>query len=136
MSFIRWNNSFRIGVEEIDNQHQSLLGIINDLVDSVEKGEDDDILGEIIGRLFDYTLLHFNTEERIFALINFPDAEHHKQEHAEFIEKISQFKDDFLDDRLDLPLGMINFLCNWLQNHIKKNDMKIGEYMNNNGLTY
>ncbi len=132
MSFIRWDDTFSIGVEEIDNQHKTLLSIINDLADSIAEGKNSEVLAEIIGRLFDYTLEHFHTEERIFSLSSFPEADAHKLEHAGFIEKVAQFKDDFLNERADPSLEMITYLCDWLKNHIKKNDMRLGPYLREN----
>ena len=65
MAFIVWNSTFSVGVREMDNQHQTMIEIINQLYDSLRAEKGDQELGVIIKKMVDYTRYHFSSEERL-----------------------------------------------------------------------
>lgn len=134
MPLIQWNNSFSVNVDEIDRQHQRLVGMINDLHDAMRRGKGKDALGKIIDGLMTYTATHFRTEEKYFDQFGYPDTDIHKKEHSDFIKKVSDFKDRFEKDKLGLSIQVMNFLSDWLQNHIKGSDKKYGSFFDEKGL--
>ncbi len=134
MALIKWDDSFSVRVAEIDRQHQVLAKMSNDLNDAMRQGKGKEILGKIISELIGYTATHFKTEERYFAQFEYPDALDHKKEHSSFVQKVSEFKDGFQSGRLSLSIEVMNFLSDWLQNHIKKTDRKYSRFFNDKGL--
>jgi hemerythrin len=50
------------------------------------------------------------------------------QEHIAFTQKIVQFNEDFMNGRMGLTVEIMNFLCNWLLDHVKNSDLEFGEY--------
>lgn len=134
MIIIEWNETFYTHVDEIDRQHQNLINIINELAQSMADGKGRSVIGKIIDRLVDYTQVHFRTEERIFTLIDYPETKRHLKEHADFVQKITVFHDGFRNGRLGLTVEVMNFLCDWARNHIKKSDKEYAAYLNEQGL--
>lgn len=134
MALIQWNDSFSVGVGEIDRQHQRLVGMINDLNDAMRQGKGKDVLGKIINGLVGYAGTHFRTEEKYFEQFGYPDAGSHKKEHFDFTKKVAEFKDGFDTGKIGLSIEVMNFLSNWLQNHIKVVDNKYGPFFNGKGL--
>ena len=134
MVLIQWNDSFSVNVVEIDKQHQKLIGIINDLDDAMSLGKGKDILGKIINGLINYAGIHFKTEERYFDQFGYPEANNHKKLHSDFVKKICEFKDSFETSKFGLTIEVMNFLSDWLQNHIKGVDMRYGPFFNEKGL--
>lgn len=130
MALFQWNNSYSVSNEEIDTQHQKLFAIINKLAESMGMGQGRKALGKIINELNDYTVIHFGTEEKIFDIVNYPEAASHKKEHAEFVRKVSEFKEEFEQGTLCLTVVVLNFLCDWLKDHIKKCDKQYISYLN------
>ena len=114
MALIKWNDSFSVNVAEIDQQHQKLVSMINGLIS--------------------YTATHFKTEERYFTQFGYPETDSHKKEHAAFVQKVSDFKDGFEEGKLSLSIEVMNFLSDWLQNHIKGTDKKYSQFFNEKGL--
>jgi hemerythrin len=134
MALIQWNDSFSVGVVEIDKQHQKLVGMINDLNDAMRQGKGKDVLGKIIKGLIGYAETHFRTEEKYFDQFGYPDANNHKKEHSDFVMKVAEFKDGFDRRKLGLSIEVMSFLSKWLQNHIKGVDKKYGPFFNEKGL--
>ncbi len=134
MPLIQWNESFSVNVVEIDKQHQKLVGMINDLYDAMHQGKGNDVLGKIIDGLISYAGTHFNTEERYFDQFGYSEANSHKREHSDFTAKVAEFNDGFKAGKLGLSIQVMNFLSDWLRNHIKGVDKKYGPFFNQKGL--
>lgn len=134
MALITWNESFSVNVAEIDRQHQKLIGMVNDLNEAMKIGKGKEVLGKILSGLVSYTMIHFRTEEKYFDQFGFPETEHHKKEHATFIEKVSDFKNKFESRNLFLTIEVMDFLGDWLKNHIMGTDRKYSSFFNENGL--
>ena len=66
MALMKWDESFSVGVKEIDAQHQKLVAMINELHAAMKEGKVHDVLGEIISGMAKYTIFHFETEEKYF----------------------------------------------------------------------
>lgn len=135
MALVQWNNSLSVGIAEIDYQHQKLVQLINDLNEAMKSGKGRDITGKIISELTKYTLSHFATEEKYFAQYAYPDADAHKSEHAKFVEKVSVFKKDFEQSRIGVTIPIMDFLSDWLKNHIMGSDKKYEPFLKAQGLT-
>lgn len=134
MALIQWNDSFSVKVAEIDQQHQKLVYMINELNDAMKQRKGKDVLGKIINGLVNYAATHFNTEEKYFDRFGYPETDSHKKEHVAFVKRVSEFKDGFEKGKLGLSIEVMNFLSEWLKNHIKVNDMKYSQFFNKNGL--
>ncbi|MEI6155206.1 MAG: bacteriohemerythrin [Deltaproteobacteria bacterium] len=134
MALINWNDGLSVKIVEIDKQHQKLIGMINDLDDAMRQGKGKDILGKIVNGLINYTGTHFKTEERYFDQFGYPDANSHKKEHANFVAKVSEFKDGFEKGNIGLTIKVMSFLSDWLQNHIKGVDKKYAPLFIEKGL--
>ena len=66
MALIQWSSSLSVKVKQIDDEHQKLIKLINDLNDAMRVGKGKEALGKIINELVNYAAVHFNTEERYF----------------------------------------------------------------------
>ena len=134
MSLIRWNDSFSVNVRKIDQEHKKLVEMVNELTDAMKSGQGKDILGKILDGLISYTASHFQTEENYFQQVKYPHAAAHKKEHADFVQKVTEFKKDFEEGRATVSVNILQFLSKWLQNHIKGTDQKYSEFFNANGI--
>ena len=134
MALIKWDDSLSVNVVEIDKQHQKLVGMINDLNDAMRERKGKDVLGKIITSLIDYTVSHFSTEEKYFDQFGYTETVSHKKKHSKFTQKVSAFKTKFDTEPMGLSIEVINFLSDWLQNHIMTIDKKYGPFFNEKGL--
>jgi hemerythrin len=134
MALFQWNENLSVHVAEIDGQHRKLIEMINDLHHAMQQGKGRAAMGRIIYGLMDYAATHFATEEKYFDQFGYPDAAVHKKEHSDFTKKAVDFRDKFERGDAGSSIELMNFLFDWLQNHIKRVDKKYGPFFNENGL--
>lgn len=134
MAIIQWNSNLSVGIAEIDGQHQRLVKLINDLNDAMRVGKGKEVTGKIINELTAYTLTHFATEEKYFDKYAYPEKDTHKSEHAKFVQKVSAFKKDFEESRVGVTIPIMDFLSDWLKNHIMGIDKKYEPFLTAQGL--
>lgn len=123
--------NYLTGIQIIDEEHRELFRITQEAYDVLKDefviDKFDQIL-TIIGRLKDYTKKHFADEEAYMESIQYKRMFTQKIEHAEFIEKLEGLDFDQMDrNQTDTLLGILEFLGDWLVNHILEKDKLIGQ---------
>lgn len=134
MSLILWDNRYSVNIRSIDSQHQRLVEMINKLHDAMKKGESNAALSGILNDMAAYTLVHFKTEEELFAKYNYPMQVKHKAEHKAFVEKVSGFIKEFKSGKKTLSIDVMNFLTQWLTKHISGEDKAYTSFLNSKGV--
>jgi len=129
MPFINWKETYDIGFRKIDEQHLKLIDIINELHEAHTKGTGQMILGEILDRLVDYTIYHFDTEEELFKQYEYPKAKEHLVEHKEFTDQVTEFLNDSKTGNLILTLKTMDYLKDWTITHILGTDKEFGDFV-------
>jgi len=126
---IPWSDTFSIDKKIIDSQHKILIKLINELYAAFLDGKANDHISNILDELTKYTVSHFKTEEVFFEEVNYDDADNHKKEHQDFVDKVVDFKTKFKEGDVSLSYDIMNFLRDWLQNHILVSDRKYISYL-------
>jgi len=134
MAFFNWNDNMSVNIMLIDEQHKNLLSMINELYDAMKMGKGNDVLGNIINRLVDYTKEHFQTEEKLFVKYGYSLKDHHINEHKKFVQQVQEFKNGFETGKFGLSNKLLDFLKEWLKNHIMVTDKKYSQFFNQKGL--
>ena len=70
--FVIWDDSWVIGVREIDAQHKNLVSILNQLHQARKLGQGQDELKNTLHNLVSYTRAHFAAEERLMEEARLP----------------------------------------------------------------
>ncbi|MCX8119175.1 MAG: bacteriohemerythrin [Desulfobacterota bacterium] len=89
----------------------------------------------LIKNLMDYASTHFRTEEDYFRKFAYPEAGSHMKEHSDFSSKVKAFKEDYDRGNVRLSIQVMNFLCDWVQNHIKGSDRRYGPFLKSKGIS-
>ncbi len=136
MAMITWDASYSVGIEEIDKQHQVLIGIINKLFSLyAEKRFQQTDVEPIFKELNDYADLHFGTEERYFRTYDYPEKEQHIALHDAYRQKVAGLKEEYDQTNSEQTLFAINnFLNDWWIWHINNADKGYSSYLLANGL--
>ncbi len=69
--YIKWQDAFSVNVNEIDQQHKKLIGMINELFDAMEEGRGRAILSGLLEEMVDYSKTHFSNEEAYMRRFEF-----------------------------------------------------------------
>lgn len=128
MNQIKWTKELSVGIDKIDQQHMKLIAIINKVQSMFESNKSKNQLEEVLNELVEFARIHFTTEEEYFIKWNYPYTEEHKAEHGRLILKVLQFKDKFDKTGVKIIPDLLNFLKDWLENHLKKHDFKYANY--------
>lgn len=130
MSAIQWSEDYSVGISSIDEQHKTLINYINDLNTAMAVGEANIIIGDILLGLGQYTKKHFQYEEELFEKYGYPSSDSHIKEHQALLEQVSSLKLRFESDLSgSLSLEIMQFLKNWLMNHIQKSDKEYSQFL-------
>lgn len=135
MQFFYWNSSFEIGLPAIDEQHQKLIDLINDLGSAIATQGEIPKIKIILDRLRHYIDFHFRDEERLFEQSAMPEREQlaHKAKHYAFEKKIDSILAEKKLTDLKATEEIFDFLVTWLINHILGTDRSIPQYLEGQG---
>lgn len=131
---LEWEDIYSVGVLEIDQQHQQLFAIINELVDEIGHNVKKERLIEIINSLVEYKKIHFATEEKYFKEFNFEGAPEHLLAHKQFEEGLSKIQEEYKDDIIMFAFELIDYIEDWLISHLMNMDQKYKQCFNEHGL--
>ena len=101
------------------------MGIINELSDAMMNKKGYIIVPHILEKLVDYIQFHFTTEEEIMRDTKYPALDEHCQEHLAMTTRVIEFKRAYAKNHEINVVEMLNFLCDWLKEHIVVSDKKL-----------
>lgn len=131
---LEWDASYTVSVDKYDNAHKVLFNMINDLADAMQQKKSKDAVGRVLNGLADYTVNHFADEERSFAQTHYPEETQHKALHKKLLDQVTELITKFNAGEPLIAKDVINFLQDWLINHIKGVDKRYSTHFNKNGI--
>lgn len=122
MALFNWDDKLKTNHPVIDTDHKKLVDLVNQLADAMQTGKGKEASGKVLNELIKYTTSHFATEERLMATHNYVNTRDHKAEHAKLVKEVLEFKAKYEAGSITLNSSLLNFLKNWLINHIMNSD--------------
>ena len=125
-ALFKWDESFLIGIEELDHEHKVLIDDINRLHEELarheEKSEIEKCLGDICARM----QAHFALEEHVMKEHKYEFFDDHKREHDELLDNCTEYMLRFLNDTgTSSSTPIEDSLKGWVMNHIVTSDKKM-----------
>jgi hemerythrin len=131
---IEWNDKYSVNISLIDEQHKKLFEIINKaIIAEKHRKVTKDVLG-ILDEMTEYALKHFETEERYMKEFNFPEYQAHRNEHIDFTNNSIDYKNRVIGGDFQILNEILEYLKQWLVNHIQVTDKKHIDCFKKNGL--
>lgn len=121
MSLMQWDDTMTVGVEEMDEQHKTLIAMINEAYEAIQR-HDEHMLSALIDKMREYAVMHFHAEEELLEQYEFPELEGHRKLHDAFNDKVDEFQQN-LFEKTNLSQIFV-FLSRWLTSHIMEEDRK------------
>jgi methyl-accepting chemotaxis protein len=131
---IQWGPEYMLGIKTIDDQHKVLVDLINKVYSEFGSSNNKNVLKQTLQELVDYTVYHFGNEEKMFKQYNYRQSNEHIEEHNKFVDKISNFKKDFDKGNQVISFDIVNYLKNWLIDHILKTDKRYVSFFKHQGI--
>ncbi|MCU7919362.1 MAG: bacteriohemerythrin [Candidatus Thiodiazotropha sp. (ex Epidulcina cf. delphinae)] len=131
MTLMQWiDEKYGTNVDVCDNQHKELFDRVNALNDAVTNGDRANI-GNRLDNLIDFVVVHFETEERMMEERGYIGLDAHREEHDRLVQTCTDLQDKFHSGETDIEEGTMNFIKNWLDNHIPVIDKSYGPALSN-----
>jgi len=134
MALIEWNQSLSVAIKQFDDQHQQLVEMVNQLHQAIKEGLGADTLHLTLSGLVQYTQSHFAAEEALMEQYDYPEYPRHKQSHADLVRQVEEISVQLEKGNRLQPINVMQFLVNWLTNHIKGEDKKYTVFFQSKGV--
>ena len=131
---IEWDDKYSVGISKIDDEHKQFIDIINKAIVTKEYNGDPEELKEVLHSITMYTIRHFATEENYMIQFNYPEYQYHKEEHHDFSKKVIEYCERVNDGDSQFADKILEYLKQWLVNHIQVTDRKYIDCFKRNGL--
>jgi hemerythrin-like metal-binding protein len=129
MKILQWTPEYTVHVAEIDSEHQILFGLINRLHEAMLAGRGTESLGALLADLTNYTISHFANEEKLMADVHYPEMLPHIQLHEGLRRRVREVGARFDRGETAITIELMLFLSNWLGNHVKVADSRLGDFV-------
>ena len=135
MALIEWSNTLSVKIPSIDQQHKKLVGMLNQLHESIAKDNSKDVLIQVFDGLALYTVEHFAYEEKLFMEFGYEDTDKHIKEHHDLLQQVIDLKTKMENEQgFMLDIEVMEFLKKWLTNHIKGSDYDYSSFLVSKGV--
>lgn len=123
---LMWREQLSVGNNVIDSDHKHLIEIINRVEQSMVLKNRPALTGAL-DELVQYSLVHFEREEKIAAAAGYSQTPHLNESHRALLEKLNQVRSEFdaagSEWSPEAAGHFTGFLRNWLIDHVIKEDL-------------
>ncbi|MBV8444141.1 MAG: hemerythrin family protein, partial [Hyphomicrobiales bacterium] len=95
MTILSWRDDYRIGIKEIDAQHQYLFDLINELHSAHATSFSRNQVSLALTKLIAYAEEHFVREEALMSANSYPKLDQHRQIHEALVSSIFDLNEKF-----------------------------------------
>lgn len=133
--FMAWTPKMSVGVKALDDDHKELVSILNALHNGIVSRLGTVTLGNVLDDLASYVKIHFAREEEYFAQTEYPAKAAHILEHQNMAAKIMVIRARYNKGQFEsLSLETMEFLKDWLYEHILGSDQMYKDHFKANGI--
>jgi hemerythrin len=124
--YVEWKPFYSVGDASIDDEHKRLLGMIDEMYQATQLGNDQMRFYGVLEELADYTVVHFDHEERLMRQCGYPDFDAHKTMHEEMRRRALEFR---ANANSVVARDLLQFLKIWWVRHIQNQDKGYAPYL-------
>ncbi len=126
-----WDDTYAMGVEEIDAQHRAIFNNFNALAAAYDAGAAPERLVEIIDFMNDYSTTHFTAEEKLAEEFDYPGLEEQRREHRRFEADMAELREKVREEGAtsERVIALKGKLIQWLIHHVKHVDGELAAHI-------
>lgn len=139
--FCAWSDVFLVDVSKVDEQHRGLFAALRTLQGLILDQADAAALDRAFVRLLRLTQAHFATEEALMREHGYPASGEHQAMHELLLKQLEDLRSGqqealfyHLPPTWASKLDLVDFLHEWLINHILDADKKLGAFLKDRGV--
>ena len=129
MTLVEWRDDFKIGIEEVDFEHQELIELINDSYNEAKKEGSTLAVMDCLGEIFAKTSAHFALEEKEMRALKYDQYEDHKEDHEQLLDSIRDIMDEYEDISTLDEKEFGQRLTDWFVNHFSTKDAQLHKFL-------
>ena len=129
MNRFEWNQQYSVGNDLLDQQHDELFSILNQLNAHILKGQTQGLTWSLLDRLILYTQKHFHTEESLMRQSGYPQLEGHCKRHCQLTAQVQKYVAQLDRGEAIRNTDVLSFLSDWLRQHIAHEDKAFGNWL-------
>ena len=128
----RGSEDVGLGVQEIDTEHDLLLGVVHALERAVDAAPRTQV-ETLLQQLSEFSRVHFATEEIMMRLHSYPEFAEHQLEHARLVDQIEQVRAEFAKGQVQATRPFASALHHWFAEHIRSHDVPLARFVREAG---
>lgn len=125
MAPARWSDKLKTGDCRVDDQHESLIALVNELHDAIREKREPSAIDELLNQVITFAEQHFRDEEELMRRYEYPGLAEQQAMHAELTKDVDRLVEEYRASGDTIPLKFAAFLYNWFVSHMKLEDRKI-----------
>ncbi len=129
MKLIKWDGSIAVNYPRIDDYHKKIFDQLNSFYAKMMTGDGLSGAAEITVWLSSHLKAHFADEESLMSSNAYPDANTHRDQHNDCWNNFLRLKRNVELGEANGAKDLFDFVTNWLQEHIKKHDRALADYL-------
>ena len=129
MALVEWQDEFKIGIKEVDFEHQELIELINELHDEAKKDGSSLAVLDSLGEVFMQISAHFALEEKEMRELKYDQFEDHKEDHEDLLDSIRDIMDDYEERETLDEEELGERLKDWFVNHFSTKDARLHKFL-------
>jgi len=129
MSLIEWKDEFSVGIPDVDHEHRELIGLINQLHESLIQPGPDDNIAEFLGEIFARISAHFALEEKVMRQRGYDQYLDHKEDHEKLLDEIRDIMDNHELKGQYSDTELSSHLKHWFADHFKHKDARLHKHL-------
>ena len=133
-NLIDWRDEFKIGIEEIDFEHQELIDLINQCFNEALQKDSSMSVMYFLGEIFAKTTAHFESEERMMKELKYDQYQDHKDDHERLLDDVRDIMDEFRETTILNQKEFGDRLNHWFAEHFKTRDARLHKFLHQKDL--
>jgi hemerythrin len=131
---IEWRDEFRIGIAEIDHEHEEMIAMINALHDDLGANAETEAVLACLGEIHSRITAHFALEEKLMRERHYARRESHKDEHEFLLDEILNIIDRVQAGAMSNHAALLSgTLQQWFGQHFRDEDARLHHFLRGSG---
>ncbi len=126
LSPIVWSAEFSVGVGALDEQHQEIIRVINEMIASSDPSPHSEVISEALDRLTKFAKQHFQDEEAFLEKHGYPALAEQEENHRFFRRRTVELCRMAVQEESSTPTELLSFVRDWWIRHILDEDRRYG----------